>query len=152
MVELKKKEAECLEAPQERGNATSPGSHPCVRDEGREREGTHYQSEDTARLPKHRRVLFMVPHAVFLSALLASTPIPSNSLLFSIVFHIQRWTVNLSESILVPLSNSLASCWLVCEGVLIFKNRATPEQLQWSDLSSSITLRLLHHFWKLTSV
>lgn len=87
MVELKKKEAECLEAPQERGNATSPGSHPCVRDEGREREGTHYQSEDTARLPKHRRVLFMVPHAVFLSALLASTPIPSNSLLFSSLSH-----------------------------------------------------------------
>lgn len=40
MVELKKKEAECLEAPQERGNATSPGIPPCVRDGGRERGGT----------------------------------------------------------------------------------------------------------------
>lgn len=40
MVELKKKEAECLEAPQEHGNATSPGIHPCVR----EREGTRVRT------------------------------------------------------------------------------------------------------------
>lgn len=44
MVELKKKEAECLEAPQEHGNATSPGVHPCVRDGGRERGGSRVRT------------------------------------------------------------------------------------------------------------
>lgn len=142
MVELKKKEAECLEAPQDHGNATSPGVHACVRGGGKGPESGHGQAA-------HEGFIY----APTCHCLVSSSSISSHSFPFFPFFHIHMWTVNFfSEWILVPLSNSLASLLLVCEGVLIFKNRATPGQLQWSDLSSSITLHLLHSFWKLTSV
>lgn len=147
MVELKKKEAECLEAPQEHGNATSPGIPPCVR----EREGTRVRT-----WPGYQRTwgFYLLSH-VLLSCQLFFHLLPFLPILF---FFPVSFPFKYGQSIYQ--SESLCPCPIPWHHACLFVRVCWSLKIgqplnNYDDLilfSSIITLHLLHSFWKLTSV